>query len=50
MEELPFEENTFTIVCGFNSFQYAANVENALIEANRVLQPGGKLVNHDLGR
>jgi ubiquinone/menaquinone biosynthesis C-methylase UbiE len=44
MEELPFEDNTFTIVCGFNSFQYAANVENALIEAKRILQPGGKLV------
>lgn len=44
MEELPFEDNTFTIVCGFNSFQYAANVENALIEAGRILQPGGKLV------
>jgi ubiquinone/menaquinone biosynthesis C-methylase UbiE len=43
MEELPFDENTFTIVCGFNSFQYAANIKNALIEAHRVLQPGGKL-------
>ncbi|MET3980394.1 ubiquinone/menaquinone biosynthesis C-methylase UbiE [Mucilaginibacter sp. UYP25] len=44
MEELPFEDNSFTIVCGFNSFQYAANVQNALVEAKRVLQPGGKLV------
>lgn len=44
MEELPFDDNTFTIACGFNSFQYAANVENALVEARRVLQPGGKLV------
>ena len=44
MEELPFADNTFTIVCGFNSFQYAANVANALMEAKRILQPGGKLI------
>lgn len=44
MEELPFEDNTFTVVCGFNSFQYAGNVESALVEAGRILQPGGKLV------
>lgn len=44
MEELPFEDNTFTVVCGFNSFQYAANVKSALVEAGRILQPGGKLV------
>jgi ubiquinone/menaquinone biosynthesis C-methylase UbiE len=44
MEELPFENNTFTIVCGFNSFQYAANVQNALVEAKRILKPGGRLV------
>lgn len=44
MEELPFEDNTFTVVCGFNSFQYAANIESALVEAGRILQPGGKLV------
>jgi SAM-dependent methyltransferase len=43
MEELPFAGNSFTIVCGFNSFQYAANTKNALIEARRVLKPGGKL-------
>lgn len=44
MEELPFEDELFDIVCGFNSFQYAANVKNALFEAKRVLKPGGKLV------
>ncbi|MEI9809042.1 MAG: methyltransferase domain-containing protein [Bacteroidota bacterium] len=44
MEELPFNERSFDIVCGFNSFQYAASTKNALIEARRVLKKGGKLV------
>jgi ubiquinone/menaquinone biosynthesis C-methylase UbiE len=44
MEELPFSDETFDVVCGFNSFQYAANVKNALAEAGRVLKSGGKLV------
>ena len=44
MEELPFDDAEFDIVCGFNSFQYAANTKNALSEAKRVLKTGGKLV------
>ena len=44
MEELPFEDNSFDIVCGFNSFQYAASVKNALTDAKRVLKIHGKLV------
>lgn len=44
MESLPFAEKSFDIVTGFNSFQYAANVPNALKEAYRVLKPGGRLV------
>jgi SAM-dependent methyltransferase len=44
MEELPFADNTFDVVSGFNSFQYASNVKNALIEAKRVLKNKGKLV------
>jgi SAM-dependent methyltransferase len=44
LEALPFADNTFDVVTGFNSFQYAGNFENALKEAKRVLKPGGKLV------
>ncbi len=44
MEALPFKDATFDIVTGFNSFQYAANIPNALKEAHRVLKPGGRFV------
>ena len=44
IEELPFANSEFNVVTGFNSFQYAANVKNALTEVKRVLKPGGKLV------
>lgn len=44
MEALPFDDDSFDIVCGCNSFQYAANTKNALAEAKRVLNKNGKLV------
>lgn len=44
LEALPFAENSFHVVAGFNSFQYAGKFETALKEAVRVLKPGGRLV------
>lgn len=44
LEALPFTENSFDIVTGFNSFQYAGSFDKALAEAARVLKPGGRLV------
>src|SRR5580692_1108068 len=44
MEDLPLPDEAYDIVTGFNSFQYAATISNALNEARRVLKPGGRLV------
>jgi SAM-dependent methyltransferase len=43
IEDLPWPDNTFDVVTGFNSFQYAADVMNALREARRVVRPGGRV-------
>jgi SAM-dependent methyltransferase len=40
MEELPYDNQTFDIVTGFSSFQFAANPVNALQEASRVSRSG----------
>ena len=43
LEILPFEADSFDVVTGFNSFQYAADPAAALQEARRVTRPGGKV-------
>jgi SAM-dependent methyltransferase len=44
LEELPLKAETFDLVTGFNSFQFAANPAIALAEARRVVRPGGRVV------
>jgi SAM-dependent methyltransferase len=44
LEALPYEDDSFDLVTGFNSFQYAANPETALREAARVTKPEGRVV------
>jgi SAM-dependent methyltransferase len=44
IEELPFEDESFDLVTGFNSFQFAARPERALREAGRTAHDGGAIV------
>jgi SAM-dependent methyltransferase len=44
LEAIPFSSETFDIVTGFNSFQYAGSFENALREAARITTKTGKVV------
>jgi len=44
IEGLPFPDQMFDVVSGFNSFQYAAHPIAALAEAQRVTKPGGTVV------
>lgn len=44
LEYLPFIDDTFDLVTGFNSFQFAEDPELALREARRVTKPGGHVV------
>ncbi len=44
LESLPFGNDSFDCVTGFNSFQYAGNPGIALREAERVAKPGANVV------
>ncbi len=44
LEAIPYNDETFDVVTGFNSFQYAGHFENALKEAKRVTKKEGKVV------
>lgn len=44
LEAVPFSDETFDYVTGFNSFQYAGSFQNALAEARRVTKKSGKVV------
>jgi ubiquinone/menaquinone biosynthesis C-methylase UbiE len=44
LEDLPFADETFDVVTGFNSFQYAGNPVAALREAGRVAKHRGSVV------
>ena len=41
MQFLPYDDGSFDVVTGFNSFQYAADIVGALREARRVTKPRG---------
>jgi 2-polyprenyl-3-methyl-5-hydroxy-6-metoxy-1,4-benzoquinol methylase len=43
LQFLPYADDTFDVVTGFNSFQYAADPEAAIREAGRVARPGGSV-------
>lgn len=44
IEALPFPDDSFDLVTGFNAFQYAGDAAQALREAGRVAKPGGMIV------
>jgi len=44
IEELPWDDASFDVVTGFNSFQFAADPANALRQARRVVRPEGWVV------
>lgn len=44
MEALPYDDDTFDLVCGFNAFFFADDIVAALREAGRVAKPGAPVV------
>jgi SAM-dependent methyltransferase len=50
MEDLPWDDDTFDLVTGFNSFFFANDMVAALREAGRVAKPGAPIVIQVWGR
>jgi ubiquinone/menaquinone biosynthesis C-methylase UbiE len=50
LEELPWADDSFDVVTGFNSFIFAASIDGALREARRVVRPGGTVAITAFGR
>jgi len=50
MEALPYDDDSFDLVTGFNSFFFANDMVAALREARRVAVPGGRVVIQVWGR
>ena len=50
LQHLPYVDDSFDVVCGFNAFFYADDMVAALREANRVAKPGAPVVIQVFGR
>ena len=50
LQFLPWEDESFDVVTGFNAFFYAADIVAAFREAARVLRPGGHVALTAFGR
>jgi SAM-dependent methyltransferase len=50
LQRLPYADDCFDVVCGFNSFFYADDMVAALREARRVANPGAPVVIQVFGR
>lgn len=50
MEDLPWADDSFDLLTGFNSFFIAADMLNALAEARRVVRPGAPVAMTVFGR
>jgi SAM-dependent methyltransferase len=50
MEALPWPDNSFDVVTGFNTFFFGAHLVRALREARRVARPGGEVAMTVFGR
>jgi SAM-dependent methyltransferase len=50
IEELPWEDDSFDAITGFNSFQFAGDPTRALSEAKRVARPGAPVAMATWGR